>query len=81
MSITVLNKVRKATDEVLQHLAQAGYDPQYGARPLKRVLQRQVLNELSKAILAGDIKPHAVVEAQLGDDGTVRFVNVEVPAL
>ncbi len=71
----------EATDEVLDHLAQAGYDPQYGARPLKRVIQRQVLNELSKAILAGDIKPDAVVEAQLDEDGVVVFVNVEVPAL
>ena len=71
----------EATDEVLDHLAQAGYDPQFGARPLKRVLQRQVLNELSKAILAGDIKPDAVVEAQLDADGAVRFVNVEVPML
>ncbi len=71
----------EATDEVLQHLAEAGYDPQYGARPLKRVMQRQVLNELSKAILAGNIKPDAVVEAQLDGDGRVVFVNLEVPAL
>ncbi|MBC7447267.1 MAG: AAA family ATPase, partial [Hymenobacteraceae bacterium] len=71
----------EATDEVLEHLAAAGYDPQYGARPLKRVMQRQVLNELSKAILAGDIKPDAVVEAQLDADGRIRFENLEVPAL
>ena len=71
----------EATPDVLDHLAQAGYDPQYGARPLKRVIQRQILNELSKAILAGDIKPDAVVETQLGADGTVRFVNVEVGSL
>ena len=40
-----------ATDEAIDWLAQLGYDPQYGARPIKRVLQKQVLNELSKQIL------------------------------
>ena len=44
------------TDEALDWLAQLGYDPQYGARPLKRVLQRRILNELSKAILSGAVK-------------------------
>ncbi|HRZ21432.1 MAG TPA: hypothetical protein P5184_07165, partial [Bacteroidales bacterium] len=36
-------------------LATRGYDPQYGARPLKRVIQRELLNELSKMILAGKV--------------------------
>jgi len=40
------------TDEALDHLANAGFDPQYGARPVKRVLQRELLNELSKMILS-----------------------------
>jgi ATP-dependent Clp protease ATP-binding subunit ClpB len=44
-----------ATDEALDWLAQLGYDPQFGARPLKRVMQKKVLNELSKQILAGKI--------------------------
>ena len=43
------------TDEVFNHIAEVGYDPQFGARPVKRVIQKQVLNELSKAILAGTI--------------------------
>ncbi|MFB9863531.1 ATP-dependent chaperone ClpB [Rufibacter immobilis] len=67
----------EATDEVLDFLGQEGYDPQFGARPLKRVLQRRVLNELSKAILAGDIRKDAVVEAVL-EDGNIRFVNVDI---
>ncbi|MBW8050139.1 MAG: ATP-dependent chaperone ClpB [Cytophagales bacterium] len=46
----------KASDEVLNLLAKLGYDPQFGARPLKRVLQRRILNELSKEILAGNLK-------------------------
>ena len=44
-----------ATDEALDWLGQLGYDPQFGARPLKRVMQKKVLNELSKQILAGTI--------------------------
>ncbi|WP_019947447.1 ATP-dependent chaperone ClpB [Hymenobacter aerophilus] len=70
----------EATDEVLDYLGEAGFDPQFGARPLKRVLQRQVLNELSKEILSGHVSKDAVVEAVL-EDGGIRFVNVELPAV
>jgi len=45
----------KITDEAVNWLAELGYDPQFGARPVKRVIQKQVLNELSKQILAGKI--------------------------
>jgi ATP-dependent Clp protease ATP-binding subunit ClpB len=41
-----------ATDETKAYLAKMGYDPQYGSRPVKRVIQREVLNKLSKEILA-----------------------------
>lgn len=44
-----------ATDEAIDWLAQLGYDPQYGARPVKRVMQKQLLNELSKQILSNSI--------------------------
>ncbi|MGZ3932115.1 MAG: type VI secretion system ATPase TssH, partial [Bacteroidia bacterium] len=44
-----------ATPEAIDWLAQLGYDPQFGARPVKRVIQKQVLNELSKQILAATI--------------------------
>jgi ATP-dependent Clp protease ATP-binding subunit ClpB len=43
------------TDEAIKLLAAEGYDPQYGARPLKRVMQREILNKLSKMILADEI--------------------------
>jgi len=43
------------TDEALKLIAAMGYDPQYGARPIKRVLQKNLVNELSKMILAGNI--------------------------
>ena len=43
------------TDAAMSHIASIGYDPQYGARPVKRVIQRQILNELSKMILAESV--------------------------
>jgi ATP-dependent Clp protease ATP-binding subunit ClpB len=70
----------EATSEVLDFLGEAGFDPQFGARPLKRVLQRVILNELSKDILSGRVTKDAVVEAVL-EDGAVKFENVEMPAV
>jgi len=50
------------TPEAFDWIADAGYDPFFGARPVKRVIQRSVLNELSKALLGGTIdKEHNVV--------------------
>ena len=43
------------TDEAFDHIAEVGFDPFFGARPVKRVIQREVLNELSKSILAGKV--------------------------
>ncbi|MFT6948494.1 MAG: ATP-dependent Clp protease ATP-binding subunit ClpB [Vicingaceae bacterium] len=50
-----------ATNEVINYLSEIGYDPQFGARPIKRALQREVLNQLSKDILASKIAPGDVV--------------------
>ena len=49
------------TDECVEWLSQLGFDPQFGARPLKRVIQREVLNELSKQILAGKVSKDGVI--------------------
>ncbi len=70
----------EATDEVLDYLGEQGFDPQFGARPLKRVIQRVILNELSKEILSGKVSKDTVVEAVL-EDGSVRFENVEMPTV
>ena len=51
----------EADEKVLDHLASLGYDPQFGARPLKRVLQRELLNALSKDILSGKIDKESIV--------------------
>ncbi len=63
-----------ASDEALDWLAQLGYDPQYGARPLKRVIQKHILNELSKEILAGKIDKDAKVKLDMFDNKFV-FLN------
>ena len=47
--------ILEATPEALSYIAEKGYDPQFGARPVKRVIQRDILNELSKEILAGNV--------------------------
>ena len=53
--------VLDATDEAISFLANRGFDPQFGARPVKRVVQREVLNKLSKEILAGNIKTDSII--------------------
>jgi ATP-dependent Clp protease ATP-binding subunit ClpB len=63
------------TEDALDWLAQLGYDPQYGARPLKRVLQRKILNELSKEILAGKIKKDNKVLISLNSNQEFVFEN------
>jgi ATP-dependent Clp protease ATP-binding subunit ClpB len=50
-----------ATPEAIEYLSEKGYDPQFGARPVKRVIQRDVLNQLSKEILAGRVKPDSII--------------------
>jgi ATP-dependent Clp protease ATP-binding subunit ClpB len=50
-----------ATPQAISYLSQKGYDPQFGARPVKRVIQREVLNELSKEILSGKITTDSIV--------------------
>ena len=69
----------EATDEVMDYLGELGYDPQFGARPLKRVIQRKVLNELSKEILAGKIDKDSVVSIEMNADKEIEFVNVVAP--
>ncbi len=51
--------------------------PQYGARPLKRVLQREVLNELSKQILAGKVHKDSVIFVDVDDEQNFVFENAE----
>ena len=50
-----------ATEEAIAYLANKGFDPQYGARPIKRLIQKEVLNKLSKELLAGRIKDESII--------------------
>ena len=62
------------TDYLVDYLAENGFDPQFGARPLKRLIQKEIVNQLSKKILAGDIdKTHPVLVDVF--DGVVVFRN------
>lgn len=56
------------TPKAINWLAEVGYDPQNGARPIKRLLQRNLLNGLSKAILAGSILPQSKITVDTEDD-------------
>lgn len=60
------------TEEAKAHLVEAGYDPHFGARPVKRVIQKQVLNELSKALLAGTLDTSLPVVMDIFD-GKIVF--------
>jgi ATP-dependent Clp protease ATP-binding subunit ClpB len=63
-----------ATPEAIEYLAQKGFDPQYGARPVKRVIQREVLNQLSKEILAGKVTVDSIILLD-SFDGQLVFRN------
>jgi ATP-dependent Clp protease ATP-binding subunit ClpB len=64
------------TEEALTKLGEEGFDPVFGARPLKRVLQRRILNELSKGILSGKVGKDAVIMMELDSEGHLSFENV-----
>lgn len=64
----------RITDDAIDYIAHEGYDPQFGARPVKRALQRLVLNELSKAIIAGKVDHQRPVIVELRD-GELQFKN------
>ena len=64
----------RITDDAIDYIAHEGYDPQFGARPVKRALQRLVLNELSKSIIAGKVDHQKPVIVELRD-GELQFKN------
>jgi ATP-dependent Clp protease ATP-binding subunit ClpB len=68
------NITMDATPEAIDYLAEKGYDPQYGARPVKRVIQREVLNQLSKEILAGKVTTDSIILLD-AFDGQLVFRN------
>lgn len=65
------------SEHALNRLAKLGYDPQFGARPLKRVIQREILNELSKQILSGKVNKDSVIFVEMKNEVEFDFVNVQ----
>ena len=61
----------KVTPEAMNWLAEEGYHPEFGARPLKRVIQKRVLNQLSKQMLMGDVQPKSNLILDVFDDVVV----------
>jgi ATP-dependent Clp protease ATP-binding subunit ClpB len=71
----------QVTDDAKDWLAKLGYDPTFGARPLKRVIQKHLVNPLSQRILLGEIQEGDTVEVSLDKSGLIEFVkkmNAEV---
>ncbi|MCS6981406.1 MAG: ATP-dependent chaperone ClpB [Flavobacteriales bacterium] len=72
------NGVRlEVSDFALDYICELGYDPQFGARPLKRVIQKKVLNELSKMILAEKVDRHKTILLDYMGDDQLVFRNIE----
>ena len=63
-----------ATPEAIAYLSEKGYDPTFGARPVKRVIQKEVLNQLSKEILAGKVTTDSIILLD-SFDGELVFRN------
>lgn len=72
------NITLEASPEAIAHLSEAGWDPQYGARPVKRAIQNEVLNALSKEIIAGKVHADDVILLD-AFDGELVFRNVDLP--
>ncbi|WP_395078027.1 ATP-dependent chaperone ClpB [Flavobacterium sp.] len=72
--LALQNITMDATPEAIDYLSKKGYDPQFGARPVKRVIQREILNELSKEILSGKVTTDSIILID-SFDGKLVFRN------
>jgi ATP-dependent Clp protease ATP-binding subunit ClpB len=61
----------KISDAAVEWIAKAGYDPQYGARPVKRLMQKHILNELSKQLIAGTLNKSDSITVDSFGEGLV----------
>lgn len=87
MQIDNLNKLLSQQDLKVEFtpyaidlLVDMGYEPMYGARPLKRVMQRSILNELSKYILSGNVERQGTIMVDSLEDGKFVFFNKDAGA-
>ncbi|MFO7779704.1 MAG: AAA family ATPase, partial [Nitriliruptoraceae bacterium] len=70
----------EVTDAALDRLAELGFDPLYGARPLKRVIRASLEDQLARALLAGEVVPGSTIRVDVADDGAFTFDTVGEPA-
>jgi ATP-dependent Clp protease ATP-binding subunit ClpB len=70
----------QVSDDARDWIAQAGFDPQYGARPLKRVIQKQIVDQLAIKLLGGDFLPGDTIRVDHNDRGQYVFELVDRPA-
>jgi ATP-dependent Clp protease ATP-binding subunit ClpB len=68
------------TDAAREYLVEEGYDPTYGARPLKRTIQRRVLDPLAIRVLEGEFREGDRIVVDAGGDGILFRKSVETPA-
>ena len=66
-----------ASEESIDWIAQLGFDPQFGARPLKRVMQKKLLNELSKQILGGKVSNNDHIHVDIDKNKEFVFRNID----
>jgi ATP-dependent Clp protease ATP-binding subunit ClpB len=64
----------EVTQKAIDHIAKVGFDPQFGARPIKRVIQKEILNELSKIILQEKVNKDSVIVVD-EQSGGLTFKN------
>jgi len=75
------NITLRITDDAKSRLAIMGYDPSFGARPLKRVIQKYIINALSEKLISGEIKDGDVVEVTTDDRGMIEFITEVKPEI
>jgi C-terminal, D2-small domain, of ClpB protein. len=66
------------TDKAKEYLAKEGYDPQFGARPLRRFIRRQLENQISNMILKGDFREGDKILVDLDDKGKLTFTSQKI---
>ena len=73
----------EATEEAVNYLGEVGFDPQFGARPIKRVIQKRIMNQLSKDILANKVEKDSMILIDTDEEGSLIFRNEpqEIPGL
>jgi ATP-dependent Clp protease ATP-binding subunit ClpA len=65
----------EVTDEAMNRLAELGYDPLYGARPLKRVIRKELEDQLARTMLSGELDGGQHVVVDVAEDGAMTFAS------